>query len=141
MLSRIIRAFHAAIDWKWGLFGAIFMGSVVYAINMHHGWQHGLSAGLKQATYTFFFGGIILKIGERLAVKTTNRTMGIVWATIVPSILAISATFALHSLRGTQEPLLSTVPTIVTAFPAFFVLAHVKGRKRSALADSKTIEV
>ena len=39
----------------------------------------------------------------------------------LPSLVTVGATFLVHSLRGTPEPVLSTVPAAVLSPPAFKV--------------------
>jgi hypothetical protein len=103
--------------WK----AALFLGLVVYAINFSHGALAALPAALKQATYTFFVSGLIVRLCERLAKNRTLGWMALPLATLVPSAIAIGLTYLMHSLKGTPEPFYSTVPTALMVFPAFAV--------------------
>lgn len=115
-------------DFKIGFAGAIVMGVVVFSIN-YYGTKNltgGLTAALKQATYTFFFGGTIMKICENVAVVVKKRKRALIAAVIVPSTVSLLLTFGMHNLRGTPRPLASTIPT------AFFVIPStaVWGRRK-----------
>jgi hypothetical protein len=103
--------------WK----AALFLGLVVYAINFSHGALAALPAALKQATYTFFVSGLIVRLCERLATDRALGKLALPLATVVPSAVAIGLTYLMHSLKGTPEPFYSTVPTILMVFPAFAV--------------------
>jgi len=111
-----------------GIAGALFLGAVVFAINLEHGFLPATTASLKQAFYTFLMGGLIMKLCENLAVRFDSRLFSIFMAIAVPCIITTLATFLVHSLKGTPEPLYSTLPTIAFGLPAFSVWAV---RKRS----------
>jgi hypothetical protein len=125
------------IDFGMAWKGALFLGVVVFGINyLEHGAWAALPAALKQATYTYFVAGFITRLGENLAVRLEPAVLALFAAVVVPSTIAISLTFGLHSLRGTPEPLYSTLPTVVSAPPAFLVWAWLKRRRRDQGADT-----
>jgi len=113
--------------WK----AALFLGAVVYAINFSHGAMAALPAALKQALYTLLASGFIVRLCENLITKV--RPMVIAWplAVLVPSAVAVSLTYIMHSLKGTPEPLYSTLPTVLVTPPAFAVWAWRSLRKVS----------
>ncbi len=119
-MFRSIREFGARyIDYRMAWLGAGFMGFIVFLVNLTHGPAGALVAAGKQAFYTFFFAGLITRAAENLAVRYTNRRTSLTLACVLPSLLAVGFTYLLHSLKGTPEPFLSTVPTIVLAPPGF----------------------
>ena len=91
------------------------MGCIVYWINADHGFWAALPAALKQAAYTAVAGGILTKICERMAYRFENFSFSIFMGMIVPSVIAVTLTFAIHMLKGTPEPLNSTIPTMILA--------------------------
>ena len=117
------------IDLKMGLVGAVFMGGLVFWVNIDYGLGLASIAALKQFTYTFFFGGLFLKMAENLATNQENRYAGIVMGGVMPMILTAMLTFALHSAKGTPEPLYSTLPTIIFATISFTSWSWFKTRK------------
>ena len=129
-LTIINRFVHKYINLKVGLAGAIVMGAIVFFINFKHGWYLSTFAGLKQGLYTFFFGGIIVKLLEVLLVKIKRPSLTIPVSVILISGLTSVLVFFIHSLKGTPEPFLSTVPTILMAPPGFLFLA-LKFKKSS----------
>ena len=98
-----------------GIAGAFVMGVVVFVINYSatNELTGSTTAGLKQASYTFLFGGILMKGCENLATKIRNRTFAIVASVIIPSTLTLFLTYQLHQLKGTPKPLESTYPTLI----------------------------
>ena len=89
------------------------------------------TAALKQATYTFFVGGSIIKSCEYLATKIKNKSLAIASAIILPSALTLMLTYGVHNLKGTPEPEKSTIPTIII-IPA---TAYWATRKRRQYYD------
>ncbi len=117
------------INYRLAWISAAFMGVVVFLLNVNHGMAGASTAAMKQAAYTFFFAGFITRNNEKLAIKGESRARAIITATVVSSCMAIGFTYLVHSLKGTPEPFLSTLPTIILAPLAFFGLAW---KKRSA---------
>lgn len=115
--TSLLKYVDVSTAWK----AALFLGLVVYAINFSHGALAALPAALKQATYTFFVSGFILRLCERLARNNALGRMALPLATLVPSAIAIGLTYLMHSLKGTPAPFYSTVPTILMVFPSFAV--------------------
>lgn len=122
MLKRIKQTLDANIDYGGAIMGAIVLGSIVFALNSSHGTARAATAALKQATYTFFVGGFIVKNNERLALRLPQPARSILLATTVSSCIAIGLTFLMHNLKGTPEPVLSTLPTALMGPPSFLVL-------------------
>jgi hypothetical protein len=119
------------IDLKIAISGAIVMGGTVFAINYFSTANLGgsLTAALKQGTYTFFFGGVLMKSCEILATIIQKRTLAILLSMLLPSIFTLLLTFAMHSLKGTPKPFESTLPTLII-IPATAIWGFMK-RKQS----------
>ena len=86
-----------------GLAGAFVMGTIVFFINSDHGIGIALVAALKQSTYTFLAGGTMMRITENLAANISNQYLAIATAVIVPTMIAVTLTYILHSIKGTPD--------------------------------------
>jgi len=133
LLKRISNFGSKFIDYKMGLIGAGIMSSLVFGINYHETNElfGSSTAALKQATYTFFVGGSIIKSCEYLATKIKNKSLAIASAIILPSALTLMLTYGVHNLKGTPEPEKSTIPTTII-IPA---TAYWATRKRRQYYD------
>jgi len=107
------------IDYGMAWKGALFLGLAVWCINLEHGALAALPAALKQATYSFFVAGFIMRLCENIASRVRQRPPALFLAVLIPSCLALGLTLLVHTLRGTPEPLWSVLPTLLTAPPAF----------------------
>jgi len=132
-LRFLARYVDIATAWK----AALFLGVVVFAINASHGAWAALPAALKQAAYTFFAAGFIVRLCENLVLSKTLGIMAFPLAVMIPSATAIGLTFLVHSLKGTPEPFHSTIPTILMAPPSFIVWAW-RCRKQTTLSAGAT---
>ena len=122
------------IDYGMAWKGALFLGALVWLINLPHGALAALPAALKQAAYTYFVAGIVTRLCQTLAIRLQPQAMALLAAVVVPSCVAVGLTFLVHSLKGTPEPAKSTLPTVLTAPPAFFWWGR-KGRLESLEED------
>ena len=120
------------IDVRSGLVGATLLAGIVYGINSAHGAFGASTAALKQFAYTFLMGGVIMRLCTRLALARRPATSAFALAVAVPSLVTVSATFVVHNLRGTPEPLWSTVPAAVLSPLAFGFWAWRVRRKGSS---------
>jgi hypothetical protein len=118
--KRILCFVSKFIDYKMGAAGAIVMGAIVFGVNYYgtHELTGASTAALKQATYTFMFGGIIMRGCEILATKINRLWIALIAAIIIPSSVAIGLTFGVHSLKGTPKPVASTIPTAILVIPS-----------------------
>lgn len=121
-----------------GLAGALVMGTIVFFINWDHGIGLGLFAASKQATYTFLAGGTMMRITENIASWFKHKIPAIFFAVLTPTLIAVTLTFIVHSLKGTPEPLNSTIPTMILAPWGFLWWAL---RKRRQLGESEKVKV
>ena len=118
-----------------GLIGAIVMGTIVFFINFDHGIVPGLTAALKQAVYTFLAGGTMMRITENIASYFNRDLPSIFFAVLTPTLIAVTLTYILHSIKGTPEPINSTIPTIILAPWGFLWWAMRKRRQLKAIRD------
>ena len=125
-LSKFI---NRLINLKMGLAGAVIMGGIVWLINMGHGWWPATTAAMKQGAYTFFFGGILIKMLDTIVTRIPNRYLAIITATLVISVTTIILVYGIHNMKGTPRPFESTLPTIAMAPPGFLALAIRKRLK------------
>lgn len=116
-------------DLKLGLISGLLMGVIVFFINWDHGMGNGLIAASKQAFYTFFAGGIMMRMTENIASRFSNDFAVIFSAVPIPTTIAVTLTYLLHSIKGTPEPLNSTIPTMLLA-PFGFLWWAVRKRKQ-----------
>lgn len=132
ILKRIKSFLDRHIDYRGAVTGALVLGSIVFYINMDHGLQSALVAASKQATYTFFAGGYMVRLNERLALALEPAALGVGAGMFGAGGLASGLTFLVHSARGTPEPLNSTLPTLILATFGFAFLGIRARRARTA---------
>jgi len=128
------------IDYKIGIAGAIVMGGIVFGINYFSTSEitGSFTAALKQATYTFFFGGFLMKWCEYLATSIKKQTLAIVASVLIPSVFTLLLTYSMHNMKGTPKPLESTFPTTII-IPATAIWG-LKKRKELELQLQHDIE-
>lgn len=114
------------LNYKMSFLGALIMGSMVFYINFNHGYIPAGIAAVKQFLYTFFIGGIILKILEAQLKWHKSNFSGILWSVLVTSLITTLLIYVVHSLKGTPEPFYSTVPTMFLAPLGFMTVALQK---------------
>ncbi|MBR8534500.1 hypothetical protein KDU71_02930 [Carboxylicivirga sediminis] len=129
---------NSFFDIKMGTAGAFFLGAIVFAVNYAHGWQLALVAASKQGLYTFIIGGVMTKMTENIAIRIGQRRKALLMAVLIPTLLTSLLTFGMHSLKGTPEPFISTLPTFVFAPVGFYGWAL---RKRKQFDSLKTADL
>lgn len=131
MIKKVFVLGSKYIDYKMGLYGAIVMGMIVFGINYYgiHDMQAASTAALKQAVYTFLFGGVIMRGCEYLATAIKKPMFALTVAIIIPSLISIGLTFGVHSLKGTPRPIKSTIPTALLVVPSTAVWAFMKRKE------------
>lgn len=122
LLGRVRAFLDKHIDYPAAIAGATVLGTIVFFVNYDHGWNSALVAAGKQATYTFFAGGYMVRLNERIALALTPAVLAIAAGVLCSGTLAVSLTYLVHSLRGTPEPLNSTLPTLILLVPGFVFL-------------------
>jgi len=114
-LQKTAKSAQKFIDYKIGFAGAIVMGGIVLGINYFsaHEISGSITAAIKQGSYTFIFGGTLMKGCEYLATNIKKRRFAIVASIVIPSVFTLLLTFGLHNLKGTPKPIASTIPTLI----------------------------
>ncbi len=129
ILKKIKQVMDRHINYRLAWIAAAGLALIVFLINCSHGIPIALVAATKQATYTFFVAGFITRGTEKLALLLDNQIASIALAAVVSAFWAITLTFLVHSLKGTPEPVLSTLPTALAALPGFGLLAWSTQKK------------
>jgi len=131
IFQRIIRFGGRFIDYPSAIVGAIIMGLIVGAINISHGWWPATTAALKQAAYTFLFGGMLTKLLYIIAAKIPGKITSTIISALIISVITVALVYAVHSMKGTPMPLESTIPTAILAPFGFSFLAYRRKTKTS----------
>ncbi|WP_044205112.1 hypothetical protein [Flammeovirga sp. OC4] len=126
MIESIKHYIKTYISIRYGLAGALFLGVLVFGINYYDAQSVPLAttAALKQSAYTFLFGGYVSALCERYTSKG-EFLKGV----LIPSTIAILATYTVHSFKGTPNPELSTIPTLIFAPLGFLFIARNKKKE------------
>jgi hypothetical protein len=129
--NRFVHIFNQLIDVKLGIIGALFMGSVVFYINADHGPFLASIAAMKQGLYTFFIGGIILKILEMIVTGINNKILAYICSVIAATVITVGLVYLVHSMKGTPKPFESTIPTILLAPIGYIYVARMKRNNKT----------
>ena len=96
----------------------------------HAHWGVCLSNYDRVSTYIGTAVEVLTRICERMAYKFRNFVFSVFMGMIVPSIIAVVLTYAVHMLKGTPEPLNSTIPTMILAPMGFVIWGSRRRRQR-----------
>lgn len=140
MLKKVISFFKSVIDVKLGIIGAVFMGSVVAYINSDNGIFPASIAALKQALYTFFIGGVIIKILDLIVNNIKKKSYAYIISITVATFLTTSMVYFVHCLKGTPKPLDSTIATVILAPPGYIYLAYFKRKNHNKKQENEDID-
>lgn len=106
-------------DLPTACFGALVMGSLVGWVNAGHGLQPALTAAFKQGVYTFFVAGLVVQWCRWLAARRVPVAAAVSMAVMLPTIVTVVLVFTLHSVKGTPEPVDSTIPVVLMSLISF----------------------
>ena len=124
-----------------GLIGAAVMAAIVFVINYvaTDELMGATTASLKQGSYTALFGGMIMRLSGFFATRIKNKFAALAAAMIIPSAIAISLTFGVHSMKGTPKPVESTIPTAFLVIPSTAVWGYLRRRNNKSLSEVSSI--
>lgn len=114
------------IDVPVAIAGAVIMGLIVGIINRKFGLWPASTAAMKQAAYTFFFGGAMTKLLYVVESKIPGKWVSIILSSLIVTSITVMLVYAVHSMKGTPRPLESTIPTVLLAPFGFGFLAYRK---------------
>jgi len=117
----------------------IGMGGMSGITNVEHGLWAVTTAGAKQCAYSTVSLFVLLNFQHALA-RRVETLAGELSPMFIPALLTILANYGVHSLRGTAEPLLSTMPTAVLATLGLPIL-HIRDRIHELWKDIEDIEI
>jgi hypothetical protein len=140
-IRRVIDRAGKYVDFKMGLIGAAVMAVIVFAINYFttNDLFGASTAALKQGSYTALFGGIIMRLSGYFATRIRNRFAALAAAMIIPSVIAISLTFGVHSMKGTPKPVESTIPTAIFVIPSTAIWGYLRRKQSRSIGKVSTI--
>ena len=107
------------------------MGSVVFYINFDHGPFPASIAAFKQGLYTFFIGGLILRILELIVTGINNKILAYICSVVAATLITVGLVYLVHSMKGTPKPFESTIPTIILAPPGYIYVARMKRNNKT----------
>jgi hypothetical protein len=117
------------IDYPSAFAGAVIMGVIVGYINRKFGAWPASTAAMKQAAYTFFFGGMLTKLLYLIVARIKGLYLATILSALIVTTITVILVYAVHSMKGTPMPFESTLPTAMLAPFGFSFLAY--RRKRS----------
>lgn len=112
------------IDIPTAIAGGIVMGVIVGLINRKFGFWPASTAAIKQAAYTFFFGGMLTKLLYLIQGKFRGKYPSIVFPALIVTTVTVVLVYIVHNMKGTPMPFESTVPTAILAPFGFSFLAY-----------------
>jgi hypothetical protein len=129
-IQRFIRFGGKFIDYPTAFAGAMIMGIIVGVINRKFGLWPASTAAVKQAAYTFIFGGMLTRLLYFISGKIKGLYTATILSALIVTIITVILVYAVHNLKGTPMPFESTLPTAILAPFGFSFLAY---RKRKGL--------
>ncbi len=115
------------------------MGVLSGLPNVQHGWEAFFTATLKQMGYSTLSAVTLLSLYNYLEKRVKNIPEELI-PVLVPILVTISLNYGLHNLKGTEEPLLSTLPTAVSASLGFPIW-HLRTRILQLWKEIEGLEI
>jgi hypothetical protein len=128
-LEKIIVFIGRYIDYPMAFAGALIMGIIVGLINRRYGIWPATTAALKQAVYTFFFGGMLTRLLYAILLKIPGKFTSVILSALIVTTITVALVYLVHSMKGTPMPFESTLPTAIMAPFGFSFLAWRRSRK------------
>ena len=94
------------------------VGAASGLANFEHGVDAVFTAGLKQAGYSSVSGVFLLSIYNFLEKRVSTLPAELI-PIVLPTLTTIALNFGVHCLKGTAEPVLSTMPSALIALVGF----------------------
>lgn len=97
------------ININMGVLSGIVTGTIVFIINISHGFWPAFGSFWKQFAFNLFMAGYNTKMCEKLSKSINNKWLAIFGATIFPTLIAFVVLYGIHYFGGTPKPMASTL--------------------------------
>ena len=112
--KKVVTIYHNVFNVKFAVISAIFNGIIAMAVNMTHGPEEYLMAGLAQAASSFLSTGITARVVQHFS-PIRSAPISYFFGSLVPAIMTFAMSLTAHLWNGTPETLASClIPTIVS---------------------------
>ncbi len=108
-----------------GVLSGIVTGSIVFAININHGFWPAFASFFKQFAFNVFMAGYNTKSCEKLAKYINNKVLALISASVIPTLQAFAVLYAIHYFGKTPKPMASTLWQAITNLFFFLFMALV----------------
>jgi hypothetical protein len=124
-MKTIFNSISKYFNYKTALFGAGFMGTIIFGINYFGSddLSGTFNATYKQAVYSGLSGGFLIKMSKYFALKYKNKALSLSSAIILPVLTTTLLTYGIHKYyKESPKPIASTIPTtlIISTFASIY---------------------
>lgn len=113
------------INFKMGSLSGIVTGSIVFAINIEHGFWPAFASFGKQFAFNLFMAGYNTRSCEKLAKTIKTESLSLLLGSVIPTTQAFLVLYGIHFFGDTPKPMASTlwqVPFNLVIFLVFTLI-------------------
>jgi len=124
---KVVGVYHNTFNVKFAVVSAAFNGVVAMMVNMAHGPEEYLMAGLAQAASSFLSTGITARVVQHFS-PIRSAPVSYFFGSLVPATMTFVMSLVAHLWNGTPEALTSCVAPTVVSYTTSYITNFITRR-------------
>ena len=137
--QRVVAFYHNVFNLKYAIMSAIFHGVVAVIVNVAHGPQEFLMAGLAQAGASFLSTGVTARVVQHFS-PIRSAPVSYFLGSFVRGTMVFGMSFAAHFWNDTPEVLASCVAPTVVSYVSSYAINYMTRKGRLLPGNYKELE-
>ena len=125
--QKVVAIYHNVFNVKFAIISAIFNGFVAVMVNVAHGPQEYLMAGVAQGASSFLSTGVTARVVQHFS-PIRSWPVSYFLGSLVPAIMTFVMSLVAHLWNGTPEVLASCVAPTVISYTTSYVTNYMTRR-------------
>ncbi|MDA3891426.1 MAG: hypothetical protein PF517_07135 [Salinivirgaceae bacterium] len=113
------------INFKIGILSGFAAGSIVFAINISHGFLPAIASLAKQFGFNLIMAGFNTRSCEKIVKKIDHNLLSLFLASVIPTLQAFLILYCIHYFGKTPKPMASTIWQVPLNLGIFLFFALV----------------
>ena len=122
--QRVVVFYHNVFNVKFAFISAIFNGFVAVMVNVTHGPQEFLMAGVAQAVSSFLSTGVTARVVQHFS-PIRSWPISYFFGSLVPATMTFAMSLVAHLWNNTPEVLASCVAPTAISYVTSFVTNYL----------------